>query len=383
MALALCHTLPRDNWLRSTFFVALVAFLVIVAGLSAALDDISRWGTLIYEDPHDLGSFRKLAILQSFDIRPWQSDDVEATTKRMCPRPSNAADSVALRFGSAADYSVNFTVQEPGIIATTGFSSCVRFADSGLAAVIILYVTAFGLLLLVFLSGCVVMRLERNTRVVVGFTLAWLPSAVCAVVGTSTYAGAMLAAVDFAIEQCERQQNMFVTGRAPKCDKDHIYVSSGVTFNCAIVGTCWIGLGLFMCLWKLYQFRKRNNELKEEVKARSDELAKTRGLEGDDASNDFSHTVVIEDRLELRIVNDDWERQKQILEQRRHVVGALLRDIKRHQQHGSRQNSRPNTPQPEAQASARGDDADIRKTPTTDYSVTEAATPKGEKQNDQ
>jgi hypothetical protein len=270
MGIALCHTLPRDALVRVAALLATIAALLqFIAVVDAANDHRMGWLTLSTTPLGDLKA------------TPWE---IYASSGRVCPPPSGTS-----------------------IVVHT---LCDDFRKAAQAAVALTGTSCALTVVLCLIVGCGVVRHStKSTRMLVAFTACFAMPFILSIASCSVVGDAM-------------------KSRLTKFGDEISTTSSSWKYNdggALNISACVMyGLGIVLVSAKLILFTVENKALKEEVRKE----AQTRAPHEDTQSHTsiaVDHDIKVNERLALRLVNDDWERQKQIWLERRKAVLHVLR----------------------------------------------------------
>jgi hypothetical protein len=314
MGLALCHTLPRDPLTRAAALLAITACLLqIIAVCDAANRSRLRWmvGEVNGEDyaitPYEILRRR----YQNHDHRP-----------RICPSLSAESETElrSIHSASTADAVVGAVRDE-----------CHDFRTNGIATAILAAVSA-GLTIIIFffIAAGVVRHSHKNTHMLFAFTvLTALPGA-CTVAALAVQLDRMLPHAQSILQPFSRSGSQVV-----------IRYSHG-TYLMLFATLCYVA-AITLAAAKLCWFSSESSTLKAEIHAEAARRAAAEGTgphgvhdaptalaEGVTGAprpmdTEWDHDLRIDDRVAIRVVNDDWERQKAIwLERRRAVVLSLV-----------------------------------------------------------
>lgn len=287
MGLALCHSLPRDNWTRAAAAFAAIAFLLqFIALADAANKSRMSW----------------------YDVKVGAVDYAATPWEILLSSEKGKSDRVAL------------CAKADGRPSTAASIACDEFLRE-MQTVVILTACSGGLLLVLgIVVMCCLSRLcQKNSR----FLLAY---AVC----ISVPLGCGIAALALVFERVKAEIETVIQATFSVTPTVDIAAGVGLT----IVATLLYAMGFILAVAKLVafviEFRHLKQEIKAEAEARAREVAAASGdgaatEEGTDLANlTFTHDLKLDERMALRVVNDDWERQKNLwLERRVALVGTL------------------------------------------------------------
>ena len=286
MSIACCLRLPRDPVFRLTTLLALLAALLFIIGLAGAADTPyrMRWGDVA------MGGLRTPLYFNVNSRRLWLAENAIVCP----PNPGN--------------YSAPAGV-------------CDKFTRVGRAVEALYALAIVATLVCTVAAMCFVVPLaEKNSRLVVGFTMQfWIPLAF-SIVGTALF---RQVSVDEAREVLRRTTEL--AGNPVTILGDFPFrVKAG--YGCLVAGVAVQCLGMFVALLRMCTYVSDNAKLKDDV-ARAP-YANDRGGSPPRAAESpavATHRLMVDERLAHRLVNDDWERQQAIWEQRKEAVIRVLR----------------------------------------------------------
>jgi hypothetical protein len=283
MAIALCHTLPRDNTLRLALVLCILSFTLLVAGLGSSFDNAKeRWASF-----ETSGSGSVTVAFTAWEIfLSTQQGQSPATRTDLCPAEGSYAS------------------------VFTDTTSCEKFVSGGKAASIMYLIAACLLLCCAPAIALSTSLSEKNTRMMVAtFFLIFVPTVLC-ISATAVFAEVSVPAVRTYLKSASS-----VTLKSDTA-------ATGVAFNCLIAATAFLIISTVLALARLIAFIMENRRVKEDVRTRAAKYGPDAPESPATDTQSTAHRHFVDERLQLRIVNDDWDRQQTIWEQRKQAVSA-------------------------------------------------------------
>lgn len=216
--------------------------------------------------------------------------------------------------------------------------ACDTFSKAGTASLVLFSVAlAMSCFACFLFIRCLVPLFEKNTKMVVTVTILLFLPLIFSVTGIFIYTEvAVPAATEFASAV---ESVLYPTTQGSNVVSNINSFKVGGAFGVLIAGACLQVLVVIVSAVRSMMYASGNKELKElvekESKSRAPDSCDTLGVvpvmptighSSNSNNNVPNHRIRVEERLDHRLVNDDWQRQLAILEQRKIVVIEYLRN---------------------------------------------------------